>query len=60
MGNHLEKKINGKTFKWVSREFNRSFAEKKAEEYRKKGYYARVISDSTSKRGNYHVYICKK
>lgn len=49
---HLTKKINGKTFNWATREFSKAFANKKASEFRKQGYYARVIDEC--------VYICSK
>lgn len=52
MKNHLTKTINGKTFNWVTREFNTGFAKKKAQELKKQGNYVRVIDNC--------VYVCKK
>jgi hypothetical protein len=52
MKNHLTKVINGMTFKWATREFSKDFAKKKAYEFRKQGFYARVIDEC--------VYICSK
>lgn len=52
MKNHLTKTINGKTFNFVSREFSKEFASKKASELRKNNNYVRVIDEC--------VYVCSK
>lgn len=52
MKNHLTKTINGKTFKFATREFCERQAKEKSIEFKKQGYYTRVINEC--------VYICSK
>jgi len=54
---HLVKKINGKSFEFKSREFNKSFAQKVAKELRKAGNCVRIITESN---GNALIYTCSK
>lgn len=52
MKNHLTKSINGKSFNWATREFNKELAGKKAKDFKNNGYYVRVIDNC--------VYVCSK